>query len=207
MISLWKHRRRLVIGAALLLAMGSPAIRAVGPSVDLTPEHLVEVGLHLPSYMTTIRGIMDFQDKLTYHQELRLEWDSLPGRTGIIKASEVEGLPIAPNFTLIDRKQRIPGGAGKSNWAVGDSLIIAAITSKNQVRGLKIEHDPRKMHSEDFSTPTPKRHDFIVPKGTIFLALPDDPQIVAIVFFIPAKGGSDGGWRLREVGRLALPSR
>ncbi len=60
-------------------------------------------------------------------------------------------------------------------------------------------------HSEDFYGAAPKRSDFIVPQATVPLWLPEDPQIQKVLFFLPAKGGADGGWKLTLVGALDLP--
>ena len=51
------------------------------------------------------------------------------------------------------------------------------------------------------------RYDFVIPKADIFVVFPDDPQIQTLVFYKPATGGSDGGCRLKEVCRLALPAK
>lgn len=209
MTTLWDYRRALLaVGAGLLLVVTPITAEAAAPGIFLTPEHLVEAGLHLPSYMPTIDRMMEFQTKLTYHQELTVEWDSIPGQTATVPASTVAGSTPAPNFILLDRKQQARGPAGKSHWDVGADLVIAAVTSQNQVRGLKIQGDPRFSYTEDLR-PGHKhqRWDYVTPKVTIHILFPDDPQIQTVIFFIPAKGTGAGVWRLQEVGRLALPPR
>ena len=43
------------------------------------------------------------------------------------------------------------------------------------------------------------------PKAATRIRLPDDPHIQKVLFFVPANGGSDGGWKLQLVGTLDLP--
>jgi len=192
------------------IGLASPSsVRAVGPSTDITAEHLVEAGLHLPSYMPTILKVMNYQSQLTQHQELKVDWDSLPGRTGTLRKQDVEGIALSPNFVLVSRKQKLPGGAGKSNTGVGeDRLVIVAVTAHNEVRGLTLQGDPRASHAEDFSGGSGKRYDFVEPRVTINIRLPDDPQIQTLIFFKPAANtNSDGGWHLEKIGTLTLPAK
>ena len=171
----------------------------------LLASHLQSVGLQLPRYMPTVLELMRYQDASTTYQRLSVEWDSLPGYHGRVKKDDVKGQPLAPNFNLLDRKRGLAGAAGKTNELLSeDDLVIVGITKHSEVRGLRIQGDPRAWHGE-YLVPGAKqeRYDVITVKVTIDIPLPDDPLITAVVFLKP-QPTAEGGWRLQKIGSVDL---
>lgn len=161
----------------------------------LHPEHLQEVGIHLPSYMPGIQDIFNYQNKLTMHQEFVVQWDSLPGRTEIMRMKEAEGVPLSPDFVVKERKQHVRGGVGDRHYEVFRSLVIVAVDAKGQVRGLKSGFDERIGVGEGAL--------IIQPNVTLRFWLPDDPQIRSIIFF-QATSRPEGGSKLTRIGSIDL---
>jgi hypothetical protein len=175
------------------------------PSAMLNSDHLRAVGVHLPSYIGTVDDLMQYQGELQTHQQLMVEWDSIPGLQGRVKKEQVEGTPLAPNFTLLDRKQNLPGAAGKTNpLLVEDDLVVVGVTSTGEARGIRVQRDPRLWHGEYLEPgKSQERYDVVTPKVTIEVLLPDDSLVRTVVFMKP-RPTSDGGWRLERVGALEL---
>lgn len=175
----------------------------------LTPAHLQDVGFHLPSYMASIGELMRYQGRLPTHQELSVEWDSLPGQPAMVLRQDVEGAQLSSDFVLLDRRQNIPGGSGKCHYAISSEfVVIAAITSKNQVRNLCVMPDGRDLQGESWDPKTPKigSSAFVIPKATILFRVPDDPEVKTVVFMKPFHRGNGDGWRLEKVGQISLES-
>jgi hypothetical protein len=197
-------RSSVVASFFVLLSFAMPVVvRAVGPSIRLKPEHLQEAGLHLPAYMPTVRDITNFQVYLPRHQEFDMEWDALPGRTGMQRMQDLEGVPLAPNFTVLARRRGLTGSASGFSDNVNEStLIIVAVTVHNEIRGLALQQDPREGFAEDVMKQ--QRVDYAWPKANFYFRLPDDPQIRTIIFFKRGRTAVDGGWPLQEVGRTEV---
>lgn len=197
-------RSSVVASFFVLLSFVMPVVvRAVGPSIRLRPEHLREAGLRLPSYMPSIRDIVLFQVSLPRHQEFDMEWDALPGRTGMQRMEDLDGVTLAPNFTVLARRMGLAGGANGSSDDVNEStLIMVAITAHNEIRGLVLRQDPREGFSEDLLMH--RRVDYAWPKAQFSFRMPDDPQIRTIIFFKRGRTAVDGGWPLQEVGRIQI---
>ena len=187
-----------------LLTFAMPVVvRAAGPSIRLKPEHLQEAGLHLPAYMPTVHDITNFQVYLPRHQEFDIEWDALPGRTEMQRREDLEGVPLAPNFTVLARRRGLTGGASGFSDDVNEStLIIVATTAHSEVRGLVLQPDPREFFAEDVMKQ--QRADYAWPKANFYFRLPDDPQIRIIIFFKRGRTAVDGGWALQEVGKIEV---
>jgi hypothetical protein len=57
----------------------------------ISPKTLTEGGVHLPSYITSVDQHLEYQASLPIHQELSLEWRSLPSSSSQpIKKQEAE---------------------------------------------------------------------------------------------------------------------
>lgn len=189
--------------AGMLLAVPVPAQNPPEPSTWITPEKITDTGLHLPSYMETVAEQMDYQRGLPTHEELAIQWDSLPGVSGqIVKKQDVENLPMSANFLVVERKHGIRGGAHtEPPMLVGGELVAAAATSGGEIRGLVVFWDPRASHTEDVAHG--QRSDFVKPRVTFSLFIPDDPQIRRIVFFKPVSTtGRDA--KLEKIGEIPL---
>jgi hypothetical protein len=178
------------------------------PAAMLGSEHLKAVGVHLPSYMATVDDLMRYQEGLLTHQQLMVEWDSLPGLQGRVKKEQVEGIPLAPNFTLLDRKRNLPGAAGKTDPLLAeDDLVVAGVTSTGEIRGIRIQGDPRMWHGESLEPGRrQERYDVVTPRVTIEVLFPDDPLIKRVVFMKP-RPTPGGGWQLQNVGSVNLPPK
>jgi hypothetical protein len=197
--------RLCLLGTALLVPAYSQTSR---PSAKLEPEHLRDAGLHMASYTPSIEDLMRYQETSSTYQRLMIEWDSLPGWHGYVRKEAVQGVPLSPNFVLLDRKQNLPGAAGKTDsYLAEDDLVIVGATSSGEVRGVRVQPDPRMWHDE-YLVPGKRqeRHDVVIPKVTVEVLLPDDPSIKSVVFFKPLSM-PDGGWRLQKTGELQLPSK
>jgi hypothetical protein len=157
---------------------------------------LQEAGIHLPSSVSGIQGFFSYQNNLTTHQEFIVQWDSLPGHTEIMRMKEAEGIPLSPDFVVKDRKQNVRGAVGDGHYEVFRSLVIVAVDSKGQVRGLKLGFDERIIVGEEAGL-------LIQPNVTLRFRLPDDPQITSIIFFLGAPR-PEGGAKLVRVGAIDL---
>jgi hypothetical protein len=153
----WCVMRVAGMGVAFVLASISLAAQSPKPPTppyqpyELSSEHLKQAGFHLPSYMPTVWDLTTYQSRLSARQELTMEWDSIPGLTGRRLKKEVEGIALAPNFVLMDRKQR-NGGAGRSSLTMNDGmLVIVAIDSNGEVRGIRNDPDLRVSSGEGYS--------------------------------------------------------
>ena len=191
--------------SSFALSAQSPA---QAPSPMLISSHLEAVGVHLPSYMASINDLMRYQEGLPTHQKLMVEWDSLPGRQGRVMKEEVAGVPLAPNFVLLDRKQNLLGAGGKIDPLLNeDELVIVGVTASGEIRGLKAQGDPRLWHGEYLAPgKRQERWDVVTAKVTIEVLLPDDPLIKTVLFMKP-RWIADAGWQLEKIGGIDLPSK
>ena len=170
----------------------------------LTPEQLRQAGFHLPSYMPTIRDFWEYSARaLTTHQELTVEWDSLPGRSEYVRYEDVKDIPVFGNFVITARRRRVKGAPAMGDWTLGmHGLVVVGITTKYEVRYVLSRRDPRVIQGEDL-TAGHERSDFLVtPKVTLKLNLPDDPQIQTLVFLQPKP--TNGTLILERIGTLSL---
>ena len=204
------------------------------PAIDLTAAHLADAGFHLPSYESdncpdeknlfhsgrgeplwtdvcgtiAIRDFERYQAKLPSHQELMVEWDSLPGiqgrpeLRGALPLKEVEQIPLSPNFVLKDRKRNVRGGPVTWSGALG--LVIVGVTSGGEVRGLETLNDPRIWWADSLGPGgTMQGSVFVNPKVTFKVFLPEDPAIRKVVFLDPSPT-EGGGFKLKKLGTIDL---
>ncbi len=184
----------------------SPNTPKVTSFSEVRPEDLQATGLHLPSYVPTLWELMWYLSHVDFHQQLMVEWDSMPGRQDPIKKQDTVGTPVSGNFTVLERTQRLRGGCGKS---IPDAteLIVAAVTTQNEIRALQFSRDPRDWHGDYFGGAKPEGYQVVFPKARLILNLPDDPQIQTLVFLKPHRKDEldrTKGWRLETIGTLKL---
>lgn len=153
-----------------------------------------------------LADLLEYQSSLPTHQQLRIEWDSLPGRHEPLDKEEAKTLPLSRDFVVAEQTHSLPTGIGRPFPYIfpllEDRLVFVAVSSKNEVRGFQLAFDPRAWHSEDFqSGKNPKRTDAIFPKATLRIVMPDDPQIGRIVVYRPKY---EGKLRLEEIGAIEL---
>lgn len=198
-------RFRLIILLVLtkFMACEFSIAQAADDSLWITPKALVEAGVHLPSYMDSVDQQLSYQGGLPTHQELTLEWNSLPGNPSkALRKEETEGQPLRGDFRIVDRHERVKGGSvSRPPMFMQDQLVAVAVSTGDEVRGLIVLWDPRTSHSEDVKRG--KREDFVTPSVSFKLWLPDDPQIRKVIFFKPVPGES-GKPRLERIGEIVL---
>jgi hypothetical protein len=194
--------RLLEAAVCAVLALG--CARAQDPCCEVTVELLQSAGFHLPSYMPTMLALRQYTSVLTTHQELTIDWDSLPGQPPYVSYENVKWLPLSGNFVITERKRKIKGPTGIGSLALNEhGLVVVGITSASQVRSLWVRYDPRVTQGEDL-TPGRQYSEFVVkPHVTFRLYLPDDPQIQTLAFLRPVYNGQK--WTLQPIGTLPLP--
>jgi hypothetical protein len=173
------------------------------PSNVLTPQLLQASGAgHLPSYVTSLPGLIQYQQKLPLHQVLTITWDSLPGQTGPIPKSTADTMTLSGNFTLVTRTRNEPGSPGGTGLdVIQDSLVIVAVTNSGEIRGLKAQGDRRTAHGEALSGG--QAEEWVSPKVTLSIVLPDDPLIRNLVFLKPVFS-STGQLSLQKLASMDL---
>jgi hypothetical protein len=178
------------------------------PAFQLRAEYLERAGLHFPSYMPTVLDVMKYHVTLSAHQELMIEWNLIPGvETSVPKERVAEG-SLAPNFSLLERKQSVSGNAGNSTLTLNEmTLVTAAVTGSGEIRGLTVGPGSPMIRAERGSRNGRQSpgHDFVFPKKTFILFLPNDPKIEKLVFLLAHPDGEK--YRLEQVGTLELPQR
>jgi hypothetical protein len=193
----------------------SPLVDAASASVltratqFLLPVTLKEAGIYLPSYFPTMLDFDWYQQSRSPTERLIVDWDSWPGAAETVRREQFKELVAASRFTLLERKRNFREGIGKTgaNSINGDSLIMAAVTSMNEVRALTVFADPRYWHTEDLRPGQQKSHEFVSPRRTLCLGIPDDPEIQTIIFYKPhlkSEIDPSQGWRLEKLGTLKL---
>jgi hypothetical protein len=202
-----------VLGTVIASAV-TPLISVVGaqdqsepPVFQLRADYLQQAGLHFPSYMPTVLDVMKYQVTLSVHQELKIEWNLIPGvETSVPKGQVAEG-SLAPNFSLLERKQNVSGNARTSTLTLNEmTLVTAAVTGNGEIRGLTVGPGSPVHFAERLlrGKQTPGE-DTVSPKSTFIVYLPDDPKIEKLVFLLAHPDGEK--YRLEQVGTLELPQR
>jgi hypothetical protein len=170
----------------------------------LTSGKLTSAGLHLPSYMPTVGDQIGYQTGLPTHQELSIQWNSMPGVTAaVVKKQDVQNSPVSSNFVILSRKHSLKGTTEtRPPMLVNDELVVAAATSSGEIRGLIVIWDPRASHTENVSRQ--QKIDLLEPNVTFTLSIPDDPQIRRVIFLQPV-AAQGGGAALNSLGEVPLP--
>jgi hypothetical protein len=174
----------------------------------LTPGKLTGAGFHFAPGVSTVSEQLASQGNLPAHQELTFEWNSLPGITkDIVRKEEVHDIPLSSKFVLLNRKRNVEGGVslGRPPYLVDDELVFVAVTPENVVRSISIAWDPRASFSEDLANPRAPRVDFVKPKVTFDITIPDDPQVTKIALLRPVADKVHVA-RLERVATIELPN-
>lgn len=199
-------QRALLIGLSVIFAH---AQQKDLPARYLTLEHLQNAGLRIPARFKTLKDIDNYLQSNAYHQEIVVEWDSLPGISGQVPMKNVEALPLSTQFTLKSRTGYIAGRFGIGNDEMTqDYIIIAAVNAANEILALRDQRDGRNSHAEILDPGKQQRFDFVNPKVQLTILLPDDPAIKTLLFFKFKWTSGATGWagHLEQVGKLDLPS-
>jgi len=177
------------------------------PVFELQADYLQRAGLHFPSYMPSVLDVMKYQASSSTHQELKIEWNLIPGaETPVPKKRVAEG-SLAPNFSILERKQNAPGNARVSTLTLSEmTLVTAAVTSNGEIRGLTVGPGSPVLFAERLvrGKQSPGE-DVVFPRSTFIIFLPDDPKIERLVFLLSHPEGEK--YRLERVGTLELPQR
>ena len=190
-------RKRFLV-ATICAALALASAYAQNPCCDLTVDHLQSAGFHLPSYLPTMAEFEHYmQNVLTAHQQLTIDWDSLPGQPKYVAYENVKGMPLSGNFVVIEHKRKIRGASGMGHMTLGaHALVMFGITATSQVRSLWIDWDPRIHGDGQFA---------VEPHVKMTVYLPEDPKIHAVVFMKPQYTGQK--WTLQPIGTLQLPHK
>ncbi len=177
----------------------------------LSSQRLEDAGIHLPAYLPSVIEQGRYQAVLNNHQELTVEWESLPGvrgtgEDGVVVADKFKGIPFAPNFAILDRKQSLSGHPPRpDSIGFGHDYVFAAVTSNGEIRGLTTP-GISNMNCPDLPPPPGSNQEggtcFIFPKVKFSVTLPDDPKIRTII--ILGVRSDDKGYHFKPFGRMEL---
>jgi hypothetical protein len=135
-----------VVAGIVLAIAASPRICRVRaqaqpepPAFELRADYLQRAGLHFPFNMPSVLDVMGYQVMVPAHQELKIAWGLISGVEKSVPKERVTEGPLAPDFSLLERKQNAPGSAQTSTLTLSEmSFVIAAVTSKGEIRGLTV---------------------------------------------------------------------
>lgn len=121
----------------------------------LSPEALQSVGVHLPSYLSSVQAQMAYQSKVPLHQEITLKWS----------AGAESQEPASAGFSLVKRQQHVQKTAIMSTIAPNDQpILVVATTPEGEVRAFALCVDTRAT------------------TGQLDIQLPQDGQISKLIF-------------------------
>lgn len=174
---------------------------------ELHVDDLHAVGLHMPSYMSTVRDLEDYQKRLTSCQQLWIEWDPHTGYDHPAYREQVAERSLSHDFALQQRNQNAKGCVRMGPTALLDlGLVVVAATNKGEVRGfafgpsLLIRCDLPSAPEE----PQQECRDLIQSKTTFLFVLPDDAQIEKLVLLLAHPNEKP---RLEQVGVIDLTAK
>jgi hypothetical protein len=174
---------------------------------ELNARDLQAAGLHLPSYMSTVADLNDYQKRLSSHQEIWIEWDPHTGYDHPAYREQVAERSLKHDFALQQRNQNIKGNAAIGSTDLLDlRLVVVAATSNGEVRGLDM--GPSLLIRCDLPPaprgPQQECHDYIQSKMTFMVGLPDDPTIEKLVLLLTHPNEKP---RLEQVGAIDLTAK
>jgi hypothetical protein len=178
-----------------------------GQPWELNAGDLQGAGLHLPSYMSTVGDVEDYQKRLPNHQEILIEWDPHTGYDHPAYREQVAERSLKHDFALQQRKQNIKGDARTGPTTLADlGLVVVAATNTGEVRGIAIGPS-LLIRGEAFPVPgepQPERHDYIQSKTVFRVGLPDDPKIEKLVLLVAYPSEKP---RLEQVATIDLTTK
>jgi hypothetical protein len=198
------YKKPLACFAALALWLIS-AGSTVAQEHDLKNEDLSPLGSKLPTYLSDIRALSTYQRRLTTHQKLFIQWDSMNGRRDMVKKQEADAYGnTSGTFTLVKQLKAQAGSPGPVDTSLNQGrILIVGRSDSREIRCLATIRDPREMHAEFFDKKTPERLDFVNPTVTIDLDFCDDPAI-AVLDFLQLDPQSTTEKVFKRLGSLSL---
>jgi hypothetical protein len=205
--------RRVAFTAALIFGIGQGArhlasqTQSEGRPYELNAGDLQSVGLRLPSTMSKIGDLEDYQKGVTSRQEMLIDWDAHTGYDHPVYREQVAERLLKHEFTLVQRKRNVKGDAQIGTLMLLDSgLEVVAVTSAGEVRGLA--NGPSLVVRRE-SYPVPglplqEHHDYVQSKNAFWVGLPDDPKIEKLVLLLTHPNEKP---RLEQVGTIDLTSK
>jgi hypothetical protein len=174
---------------------------------ELNPGDLQAVGLHLPSYMSTVADLNDHQKRLSSRQEIWIEWNPRTGYDHPAYREDVAERSLKHDFALQQRNQNIKGNAVIGSTDLLDlRLVVVAATGTGELRGLAM--GPSLLIRCDVPPvpggPPQECHDYIQSKTTFLVGLPDDPTIDKLVLLLTHPNEKP---RLEQVGVIDLTAK
>jgi hypothetical protein len=175
---------------------------------ELNAGDLQALGLHLPSYLSTVADLHDYQKRVPSRQEIFIEWDPHVGFDHPAYREQVAERSLRHEFILQQRKQNIKGDAGIGPTTLLDlGLVVVGATGTDEVRGLAMGPS-LLIRGEAFYVPgerqPPERHDYIQSKTTFRVGLPDDPKIEKLLLLLAHPNEKP---RLEQVGIIDLTTK
>jgi hypothetical protein len=194
----------LIGGIAYVGSRASAQTQSDDRPWELNAGDLQAVGLHLPSYMSKIGDLEDYQNKVLSHQQMLIQWDPHTGFDHPTFREQVAERSLKHDFTLVQRQQNIKGDSRIGPTALLElGLEVVGVTNTGEVRGLA--NGPsllvRSEGTHAPGEPKPDRHDFIKSKDTFSVALPDDPKIEKLVLLLAHPSEKP---RLEQIGTIDL---
>jgi len=126
----------------------------------INPGALQELGLHLPSYISSVQAQMGYQSKSPLHQEITVAW-----------SPETAGPTSGSGLVLVKRWQHVQKAPGLPTLTPKDRpLLVIATTPGGEIRALILHSDTRSSNRE------------------FDLQLPQDGQISKLVFASVSEG-------------------
>jgi hypothetical protein len=176
-------KKQLAYFAMLALWLANVS-STVAQDRQLKNEDISVLGSRLPSYLSDIGELSKYQRRLTTHQKLFIQWDSMNGRRDMVRKQEADAAGnTSGTFTLVKQLKAQAGSPGPVDTSLNQGrILIVGRSDSREIRCLATIGDPREMHAEFFDKKTPERLDFVNPTVTINLDFCDDPAIAILNF-------------------------
>lgn len=197
----------LIVGIQWGIRCAAAQAQLTDRSWELNPGDLKTVGLHLPSSMSTVADLHEYQKRLSSRQEIWIEWNPHTGYDHPAYREEVAERSLKHDFALQHRKQNIKGNVVIGSTDLLDfRLVVVAADGTGEVRGLAT--GPSLLIRCDVP-PAPGRpqqgcHDYIKSKTTFLVGLPDDSTIEKLVLLLAHPNEKP---RLEQVGVIDLRAK
>jgi hypothetical protein len=150
----------------------------------LKNEDIQSLRLKLPTSLPDLQELSKYQRRITTHQQLVIQWDSMNGQHAIVSKQEADAYGNARGiFTLLKQSKAKPLSPSSFDTELYDKILVVGRTNSKEIRCLATMHDPREGHAEFFDKKNPERYDFVNPLVTFDLEFCDDPAITVLDFF------------------------
>lgn len=184
------------------------APRYDGQPWEFNAGYVQSVGLHLPSYMPTLRDLTNYDRNLPVHQLLTIEWDPHTGYDHVVRRNQVAEGSLTHDFKILDRKRNVGRVSTSTRDALGDMVVeVLATTTSGEVRGWS--SGPTLVIRPDLppipGRPPQEGYEYIGSKMTFQVGLPDDPKIAKLVFLLAHPEGEK--YRFEQVGVIEFAAQ